>query len=73
MWRWYALVLAETAFAWEVDTDYAVWLTVTGNHLRGTTDDPMRGGSAGFVIEVGTVVSGPITVRVGQENVAQPG
>ncbi len=72
MRRWYALVLAKTAFAWEVDTDYTVWLTVTGNHLRGATDDHLRGGSAGFVVGVGTVVPGPIMVRFGQEPIAQP-
>ncbi len=64
-------VLAETAFAWEVDTDYALTLTVEGENLSGAigntvvleaTDSSLRGGSAGFVVEVGTLVSGPITV-----------
>ena len=66
-------VLAETAFDWEVDREYAFELRAEGNHLRGTidgklvleaTDDdrPLTGGSAGFVTEVGTIVSGPITV-----------
>ena len=66
-------VLAETNFVWEVDTDYACSLTVEGNRLRGTigdtialaatdTDRPLAGGSAGLVVETGTVVSGPITI-----------
>ena len=66
-------VLAETDFAWEVDRDYAFTLRVEGNRIHGTIDDavtldvtdedrPLRGGSAGLVAEVGTIVSGPITV-----------
>ncbi|HYI25074.1 MAG TPA: hypothetical protein VD767_06645, partial [Thermomicrobiales bacterium] len=66
-------VLAETDFAWEVDTDYALSLTVEGDRLTGAigdtitleatdTDRPFAGGSAGLVVEAGTVVSGPITI-----------
>jgi hypothetical protein len=65
-------VLAETAFAWEVDHDYDLFLHVAGSQLVGTvdggavrleaSDDALTGGSAGFVIEAGTLVSGPITI-----------
>jgi hypothetical protein len=66
-------VLAETVFDWEVDHDYALALTVEGNTITGTidgkttlegtdNDHPLPGGSAGFVVEVGTIVSGPITI-----------
>ena len=66
-------VLAETAFDWEVDRHYAFELRAEGLHLRGTIDgsvvleatdgdNPLSGGSAGFVAEAGTIVSGPIAV-----------
>ena len=65
-------VLAEVPFAWEVDHDYTLSLTVEGNSLRGQVDDvtiaatehdrPLSGGSAGLVVTEGTIVSGPITV-----------
>lgn len=66
-------VLAEADFDWEVDREYAFELRAEGPHLRGTidgdlvleaidNDHPLTGGSAGFVTEVGTIVSGPITV-----------
>ncbi len=66
-------ILAETAFDWEVDHDYDVALTVEGNTITSViegsitlqatdNDNPLPGGSAGFVVEVGTIVSGPITI-----------
>lgn len=65
-------VLAELPFAWEADRDYAVTLTVQGNVLTGTVDGititatdaqgTLQGGSAGLVVETGTIVSGPITI-----------
>jgi ADP-ribosylglycohydrolase len=67
-------VLADAPFAWEADADYAFTLRVEGNRLQGTIDGtvtldaidgarPLRGGGTGLVVELGTVVSGPITVR----------
>ncbi|MGI8484522.1 MAG: ADP-ribosylglycohydrolase family protein [Thermomicrobiales bacterium] len=67
-------VLAEAAFDWEVDRHYAFELRAEGSHLRGSidggialaatdNDNPLSGGSAGFVTEVGTIVSGPMTVN----------
>jgi hypothetical protein len=66
-------VLAEAAFDWEVDRFYDITLSADGNQLRGTIDGdlvleatdedrPLTGGSAGFVVEVGTLVSGPLAV-----------
>ncbi|HWV25027.1 MAG TPA: ADP-ribosylglycohydrolase family protein [Thermomicrobiales bacterium] len=66
-------VLAETPFDWEIDREYAFELRADGTTLRGSidgevvleaTDDnaPLTGGSAGFVAECGTIVSGPMTV-----------
>lgn len=65
-------VLAEVPFAWKVDRDYEMSLTVEGASLRGRVDEvtieatdaerPLPGGSAGLVVTEGTVVSGPITV-----------
>jgi hypothetical protein len=64
-------VLAEAAFAWEIDRDYALVLRVEGERLTGTVDGSMRleatdaalgGGSAGFIVREGTLVSGPITI-----------
>jgi ADP-ribosylglycohydrolase len=77
-------VLAETAFAWEVDQDYELELHVDGPRLIGTvnggavwleaSDDALTGGSAGFVIEAGTLVSGPITITaaLGAVHLAPP-
>jgi hypothetical protein len=65
-------VLAEAPFAWEVDQNYDLKLTVVGNQLRGVVDGVeltaidngrvLAGGSAGLIATNGTVVSGPITV-----------
>lgn len=66
-------ILAETAFDWEIDREYTFELRTEGTHLRGTIDGlavleatdvgrPLTGGSVGFVVEVGTIVSGPMTV-----------
>lgn len=66
-------VLAETAFDWEIDREYTFDLRVNGTNLRGSIDGavvlettdgdaPLPGGSAGFVVEYGTIVSGPMTV-----------
>jgi len=66
-------ILAETAFEWEIDCEYTFELRAEGTRLRGTIDGlalleandvgkPLTGGSAGFVVEVGTIVSGPIAV-----------
>ncbi|HYI24291.1 MAG TPA: hypothetical protein VD767_02685 [Thermomicrobiales bacterium] len=65
-------VLAEVPFAWEVDRDYELTLTVVDNQLRGVVDGVeliatdrgriLAGGSAGLIATNGTVVSGPVTV-----------
>jgi ADP-ribosylglycohydrolase len=66
-------VLVEAPFSWEFDREYALELSVTGTTLRASIDGevvaelddaegPLRGGSVGFVIEEGNMVSGPVRV-----------
>jgi hypothetical protein len=68
--------LAESAFAWEIDRDYDLELTVAGNRIRASidgqlvldaTDDdrPLKGGGIGLVAQDGTLVSGPVEVAAG--------
>ena len=67
-------VLAEAPFAWQVDTPYALELTVSGDTARARIDgaevltttgiDPgLAGGGVGFVLEEGTMRSDAIAVR----------
>ncbi|HVL23909.1 MAG TPA: hypothetical protein VM450_07485 [Thermomicrobiales bacterium] len=64
--------LAERAFAWEVERDYDLELTVVGDRIRAivdgevileaTDDRPLTGGGVGLVAQDGTLVSGPVSV-----------
>jgi len=64
--------LAERAFAWEVERDYDLELTVVGDRIRAivdgevileaTDDRPLPGGGVGLVAQDGTLVSGPVSV-----------
>jgi ADP-ribosylglycohydrolase len=66
-------VLAETGFDWVADHEYQLEISISGSELRGSIDGSvilevndskagLRGGSAGFVIEEGNMVAGPITI-----------
>ena len=67
-------VLAEAPFAWQVDTPYALELTVSGDRLTGRIDgaevlmatgiDPgLAAGGVALVIEEGTMGADEVTVR----------
>jgi len=65
-------ILAEQPFAWEVFKEYQFKLTVDGETITGTVGDitltatdsgtRLRDGSAGFMIEVGTITSESLSV-----------